>query len=367
MATKKSNKSLWVMLALIAAIIAVILLLPSCGNRNAKKGAETDAESTTLVKAGDTAPDFTVEMVDGSSVTLGDLKGKVVLLNFWATWCPPCRQELTRVQTDIIDRFAGKEFVFLPVSRGEKREAVEAFREKTGYDITGRSEEELREACKQLNVEVDETFGKGKLIDAIFGQYCEEELIQPTFITDYPREMSPLCKRHRSNPDLTERFELFVNGKELCNAYSELNDPIDQLERFQEQLRLSEKGDDEAMFIDMDFVRALEYGMPTCSGMGIGIDRLTMFMTDQSSIQDVLFFPQMRPEKKVVNDPAEAYTAIGVPEEWVPVIQKMGYLTVESLRKLAPGKFFNDLCGFNKKNKLGLKAPSIDEVKAWLN
>ena len=242
---------------------------------------------------------------------------------------------------------------------------TDAIREKTGYDITGRSEEELREACKQLNVEVDETFGKGKLIDAIFGQYCEEELIQPTFITDYPREMSPLCKRHRSNPDLTERFELFVNGKELCNAYSELNDPIDQLERFQEQLRLSEKGDDEAMFIDMDFVRALEYGMPTCSGMGIGIDRLTMFMTDQSSIQDVLFFPQMRPEKKVVNDPAEAYTAIGVPEEWVPVIQKMGYLTVESLRKLAPGKFFNDLCGFNKKNKLGLKAPSIDEVKGW--
>ena len=242
---------------------------------------------------------------------------------------------------------------------------TDAIREKTGYDITGRSEEELREACKQLNVEVDETFGKGKLIDAIFGQYCEEELIQPTFITDYPREMSPLCKRHRSNPDLTERFELFVNGKELCNAYSELNDPIDQLERFQEQLRLSEKGDDEAMFIDMDFVRALEYGMPTCSGMGIGIDRLTMFMTDQSSIQDVLFFPQMRPEKKVVNDPAEAYTAIGVPEEWVPVIQKMGYLTVESLRKLVPGKFFNDLCGFNKKNKLGLKAPSIDEVKGW--
>ena len=236
------------------------------------------------------------------------------------------------------------------------------------YDISElkrTEEEELREACKQLNVEVDETFGKGKLIDAIFGQYCEEELIQPTFITDYPREMSPLCKRHRSNPDLTERFELFVNGKELCNAYSELNDPIDQLERFQEQLRLSEKGDDEAMFIDMDFVRALEYGMPTCSGMGIGIDRLTMFMTDQSSIQDVLFFPQMRPEKKVVNDPAEAYTAIGVPEEWVPVIQKMGYLTVESLRKLAPGKFFNDLCGFNKKNKLGLKAPSIDEVKGW--
>ena len=242
---------------------------------------------------------------------------------------------------------------------------TDAIREKTGYDITGRSEEELREACKQLNVEVDETFGKGKLIDAIFGQYCEEELIQPTFVCDYPREMSPLCKRHRSNPDLTERFELFVNGKELCNAYSELNDPIDQLERFQEQLRLSEKGDDEAMFIDMDFVRALEYGMPSCSGMGIGIDRLTMFMTDQASIQDVLFFPQMRPEKKVVNDPVEKYTAAGIPEEWVPVIQKMGYITIEALKKLAPGKFFNDLCCFNKKNKLGLKAPSIEDVKRW--
>ena len=242
---------------------------------------------------------------------------------------------------------------------------TDAIREKTGYDITGQSEEQLREACKRLEVEIDDTMGKGKLIDAIFGQYCEEELVQPTFITDYPREMSPLCKRHRSNPDLTERFELFVNGKELCNAYSELNDPIDQLERFQEQLRLSEKGDDEAMFIDMDFVRALEYGMPTCSGMGIGIDRLTMFMTGNSSIQDVLFFPQMRPEKKAVNDPAEKYTALGIPEEWVPVIQKMGYLTADSLKKLSPGKFFNDLCGFNKKNKLGLKAPSMEEVKKW--
>ena len=186
---------------------------------------------------------------------------------------------------------------------------TDAIREKTGYDITGQSEEQLREACKRLNVETDATMGKGKLIDAIFGQYCEEELVQPTFVTDYPIEMSPLCKRHRSNPELTERFELFVNGKELCNAYSELNDPIDQLERFQEQLQLSEKGDDEAMFIDMDFVRALEYGMPSCSGMGIGIDRLTMFMTDQASIQDVLFFPQMRPEKKAVSDPAEKYTA----------------------------------------------------------
>ena len=242
---------------------------------------------------------------------------------------------------------------------------TDAIREKTGFDITGKSEDELRAACRDLKVEVDETMGKGKLIDAIFGQYCEEDLVQPTFITDYPIEMSPLCKRHRNNPELTERFELFVNGKELCNAYSELNDPIDQLDRFQEQLRLSEKGDDEAMFIDMDFVRALEYGMPTCSGMGIGIDRLTMFMTDQPAVQDVLFFPQMRPEKKAVKDDEAAYTAVGVPAEWVPVLQKMGIVTVDALRKLAPGKLFNDLCGFNKKNKLGLRNPTADEVKAW--
>ena len=242
---------------------------------------------------------------------------------------------------------------------------TDAIREKTGYDITGQTEEQLREACARLNVEVDDTMGKGKLIDAIFGQYCEGDLIQPTFICDYPIEMSPLCKRHRENQDLTERFELFVAGKELCNAYSELNDPIDQLERFQEQMRLSERGDDEAMFIDMDFVRALEYGMPNCSGMGMGIDRLTMFMTGQPTIQDVLFFPTMRPEKKPTIDDKEKYMAIGVPEEWVEVIQKMGYVTVESLKKLAPGKFYNDLCGFNKKNKLGLKAPSMEEVKGW--
>ena len=242
---------------------------------------------------------------------------------------------------------------------------TDAIREKTGYDITGQTEEQLREACQRLNVEIDDTMGKGKLIDAIFGQYCEADLIQPTFICDYPIEMSPLCKRHRENQDLTERFELFVAGKELCNAYSELNDPIDQLERFQEQMRLSERGDDEAMFIDMDFVRALEYGMPNCSGMGMGIDRLTMFMTGQTAIQDVLFFPTMRPEKKPTIDEPAKYMEIGVPEEWVEVIQKMGYVTVESLKKLAPGKFYNDLCGFNKKNKLGLKAPSMEEVKAW--
>ena len=242
---------------------------------------------------------------------------------------------------------------------------TDAIKEKTGYDITGQSEDELREACKRLNVPVDETMGKGKLIDAIFGQYCEDELIQPTFIIDYPCEMSPLCKRHRDNPELTERFELFVNGKELCNAYSELNDPIDQLERFQEQLRLSEKGDDEAMFIDMDFIRALEYGMPTCSGLGIGVDRLTMFMTDSPSIQDVLFFPQMRPEKKPVIDSDEKFIEVGVPAEWVDVLRKMSIQTVENLKRASAGKLFNDLCGHNKKYKLGLKAPSMEDVKKW--
>ena len=243
---------------------------------------------------------------------------------------------------------------------------TDAILEKTGYDITGQSEAELREACARLNVEVDDTMGKGKLIDAIFGQYCEGDLVQPTFICDYPIEMSPLCKRHRDNQDLTERFELFVAGKELCNAYSELNDPIDQLERFQEQMRLSERGDDEAMFIDMDFVRALEYGMPNCSGMGMGIDRLTMFMTGQTSIQDVLFFPTMRPEKKVVADAVEVYTEAGVPAEWVETIQKMGYITLEAFAGTAKSggmKLFNDLCGFNKKNKLGLPTA---EIKAWI-
>ena len=244
---------------------------------------------------------------------------------------------------------------------------TDAIREKTGYDITGQSEEQLREACKRLGVEIDDTMGKGKLIDAIFGQYCEEELIQPTFVCDYPREMSPLCKRHRSNPDLTERFELFVNGKELCNAYSELNDPIDQLERFQEQLRLSEKGDDEAMFIDMDFVRALEYGMPPTSGMGIGIDRLCMFLTNSASIQDVLFFPQMKPEKKVTVDGDEKYEALGIPKEWIAVVKKAGYQTVEALKAVGnTNKLHQELCGINKKEKLGLSGLTPEEVKKWL-
>ena len=242
---------------------------------------------------------------------------------------------------------------------------LEAIREYAGVDVAGMNEAQLRETCQQMNIPINDAMGKGKLIDAIFDEKCEKYLIQPTFITDYPIEMSPLCKRHRTNPELTERFELFVNGKELCNAYSELNDPIDQLERFQEQLKLSEKGDDEAMFIDMDFVRALEYGMPPTSGMGIGVDRLVMLMTNSASIQDVLFFPQMRPEKKAKRDAAEVYVAAGIPEEWVEPLQKMSFLTVDSIKNVAPGKLFNDLCGYNKKNKLGLKNPTMDEIKRW--
>lgn len=243
---------------------------------------------------------------------------------------------------------------------------VDAIKEYTGIDITGMDETQLRDVCKKLGIETNATMGKGKLIDEIFGEKCEGNFIQPTFIIDYPVEMSPLCKKHRTNPDLTERFELMVNGKELCNAYTELNDPIDQYERFKDQLALSEKGDDEAMFIDHDFVRSLEYGMPPTSGMGIGIDRLTMIMTNQLSIQDVLFFPQMRPEKKAQKDSDSAYTELGIPAEWVPVIQKMGFTKVDALKQVSPGKLFNDLCGFNKKNKLGLANPSMDDVKKWL-
>jgi lysyl-tRNA synthetase, class II len=243
---------------------------------------------------------------------------------------------------------------------------MEAIKKYTGIDISGKSEEELRKTCNDLNVAVDATMGKGKLIDAIFGEKCEPHLIQPTFIIDYPKEMSPLCKKHRSNPELTERFELIVNSKELCNAYTELNDPIDQLERFQEQLHLSEKGDDEAMYIDYDFVRSLEYGMPPTSGMGIGIDRLTMIMTNQTSIQDVLFFPQMRPEKKAQKDEDNAYTAIGIPAEWIPVLQKLGFTKVENIKQASAGKLFNDICGFNKKNKLGLTNPTMEDVKKWV-
>ena len=247
-----------------------------------------------------------------------------------------------------------------------RRTMTEAIKEFTGIDITGMDEAQLREVCKQLGVETDETMGKGKLIDEIFGEKCEGNYIQPTFITDYPIEMSPLCKRHRENPELTERFELMVNGKELCNAYSELNDPIDQLGRFQEQLRLSEKGDDEAMFIDNDFVRALEYGMPPTSGMGIGMDRLVMLMTGQQTIQEVLFFPQMRPEKKAPKDPVSKFVEIGIAEEWVPVIQKAGYNLVANMQGVNPQKVHMDICGINKKYKLDLKSPTVDEVAVWI-
>lgn len=244
---------------------------------------------------------------------------------------------------------------------------LDSIKEHTGIDINGMNEAQLRDVCKQIGVDVDETMGKGKIIDEIFGEKCEGSYIQPTFITDYPVEMSPLCKKHRTNPELTERFELMVNGKELCNAYSELNDPIDQLERFQDQLKLSEKGDDEAMFIDMDFVRSLEYGMPPTSGMGIGIDRLCMLMTNQPSIQDVLFFPQMKPEKVAANDAPDKYMAIGVPEAWVEPLQKMGYKTVAKLKEVEKAsKLHQELCGYNKKNKLELANPSQDDVQQWI-
>ena len=244
---------------------------------------------------------------------------------------------------------------------------LEAIKEKTGYDLEGKSEEEIREVCKALNMEIDETMGKGKLIDEIFGEFCEGTFIQPTFITDYPVEMSPLTKMHRSKPGLTERFELMVNGKELANAYSELNDPIDQEERFKEQMRLADKGDDEAMIIDQDFLKALQYGMPPTSGIGIGIDRLTMLMTGNAFIQEVLFFPQMRPEKAAPKDSAAKYMELGISEEWVPVIQKAGYNLVSDMKEINPQKLHMDICGVNKKYKLGLTNPSVDQVAEWIS
>ncbi|WP_302988632.1 lysine--tRNA ligase [Paraprevotella clara] len=244
---------------------------------------------------------------------------------------------------------------------------LEAIKEKTGYDLNGKSEEEIREICKALNLEIDDTMGKGKLIDEIFGEFCEGTYIQPTFITDYPMEMSPLTKKHRSNPALTERFELMVNGKELANAYSELNDPIDQEERFIEQMRLSEKGDDEAMFIDQDFLRALQYGMPPTSGIGIGIDRLVMLMTGQTTIQEVLFFPQMRPEKKIPKDSADKYAAIGVAEALVPVLQKAGYNLVSDMKEVNPQKLQQQVGEVIKKYKLDIEKPSVNDVAEWIS
>lgn len=246
---------------------------------------------------------------------------------------------------------------------------LEAIREKTGYDLSGKNEDEIRAICKELKMEIDDTMGKGKLIDEIFGEFCEGTFIQPTFITDYPIEMSPLTKKHRDNPALTERFELMVNGKELANAYSELNDPIDQEERFQDQLRLSEKGDDEAMFIDQDFLRALQYGMPPTSGIGIGIDRLVMLMTGQSYIQEVLLFPTMRPEKTPPRDAVSAYTAIGIPEDVVPVLQKLGYNLVSNLAEEKPQKIQQQIIELQKKYRgiVDLPRPGVEEISEWIS
>ena len=241
----------------------------------------------------------------------------------------------------------------------------DSIKEFTGVDISEMDENQLRAACQQLGIEVADSMGKGKLVDEIFGAKCEHHYIQPTFITDYPVEMSPLTKKHRTKAGLVERFELMVNGKELANAYSELNDPIEQRERFEEQVALMERGDDEAMFIDHDFLRALEYGMPPTAGMGIGIDRLTMIMTNNASIQDVLFFPQMRPEKITQTGSVEDFVKIGVPAEWVPVLQKMGFNSVEELKAGNANKVFNDMGGMRKKLKLEITIPSKEDVMQW--
>ena len=246
---------------------------------------------------------------------------------------------------------------------------LDAIKEKTGYDLSEMSEDEMREVAKKCGVEVDDTMGKGKLIDEIFGETCEGSFIQPTFIIDYPVEMSPLTKMHRSKPGLTERFELMVNGKELANAYSELNDPIDQYNRFVEQMKLADKGDDEAMIIDQDFVRALEYGMPPTSGIGIGIDRLCILLTGQPTIQEVLLFPTMKPEKVAPKDKEDKYVALGIPAEWVPVVQKAGYNTVESLRGVKPGKLFQELLDIKKKYRdylADLQNPTQQDVAEWI-
>ena len=244
---------------------------------------------------------------------------------------------------------------------------LEAIKEKTGFDCEGKSEEEIRDFCKQKGMEVDETMGKGKLIDELFGEFCEGTYIQPTFITDYPVEMSPLTKKHRSKPGLTERFELMVNGKELANAYSELNDPIDQEERFIDQMKLADKGDDEAMIIDYDFLRSLQYGMPPTSGIGIGIDRLVMLMTGKTYIQEVLFFPQMKPEKKIPQSSVAEWAEIGVEENWVYVLRKAGFNLISDIVNEKAQGLQQKLGEINKKYKLGYEKPSVDEIQNWIN
>jgi lysyl-tRNA synthetase class 2 len=251
-----------------------------------------------------------------------------------------------------------------PWKRYTMFEAIEHY---TGVDISQMNENKLRETARSLGVEIDDSMGKGKLIDEIFGEKCEPHLIHPTFITDYPIEMSPLAKKHRSKEGLVERFEMICNGKEICNAFTELNDPIDQRMRFEEQIELGKRGDEEAMVFDEDFLRALEYGMPPTAGLGIGIDRLTMIMTDQQSIQDVIFFPQMKPEQKVKISSVKDFINAGVREELVPVLQNIGILTIEQLREANPDKLFNDVCGVRKKLKLtDVENPTLDEVKSWI-
>jgi|APSaa5957512576_1039674.scaffolds.fasta_scaffold03010_3 lysyl-tRNA synthetase, class II len=242
----------------------------------------------------------------------------------------------------------------------------EAIQEYTGIDISEMNEKELVETAKKLGVELDSSMGKGKIIDEIFGEKCEKLLIQPTYITDYPIEMSPLAKKHRSKEGLVERFELICNRKEICNAYSELNDPIDQRDRFEQQLVLGNRGDEEAMVLDEDFLKAIETGMPPTSGLGIGIDRLAMIMTNSDSIQDVLFFPQMRSEKKAQKDDDSKFMQVGIAKELVPLINKLGILTIDELKTANPNKLHQEICGLNKKHKLGLVNPKIEEVKLWL-
>ena len=243
---------------------------------------------------------------------------------------------------------------------------LDAIKEKTGFDCNGKSEDEIRAFCKEKGMDVDDTMGKGKLIDELFGEFCEGTYIQPTFITDYPVEMSPLTKKHRSKPGLTERFELMVNGKELANAYSELNDPIDQEERFVEQMRLADKGDDEAMIIDHDFLRALQYGMPPTRGIGIAIDRLVMLMTGKTYIQEVLFFPQMKPEKKMPQSTIAEWGEIGVAEEWAYVLRKAGYNLIADIVEEKPQGLQQKLLEINKKYKLGYEKPTLEEIGTWI-